>query len=226
MRDCGIFEHLVLGTAALLELRAGPEVRVAEQHPGEVVPAVLDEIRRDIVYGQTHAAGDVHAHGPGDDGAFGGEDAAYGEAVAEVGVWHEGAADGDGEAHGVLHLGGGAGFDQVRAPHAVGPRPVPKLVLGCPAFGIPDVPELAGEGFEGGVRWSVGGGAGLLQLAEDGIPVYAVRLELFGGGEGEAYGRALGPPVRDQVPSGNHRSPLPLRFFRTRRTVRRRRRPR
>jgi len=47
----GIFKDLVLGPAALLELRTRPEVGVAEQHLGEVFPTILDEIRRHVVYG-------------------------------------------------------------------------------------------------------------------------------------------------------------------------------
>jgi len=65
----------------------------------------------DVEDGELHAAGNIDAYCIGDDGVARREDAADGQAVALVGIGHERAADGDGEAGGVFHLFERAGFE-------------------------------------------------------------------------------------------------------------------
>ena len=68
-----------------------------------------------VVDGQLHAAGDVHAHGVGDDGVLDRQHAADGQAVADVRVGHERARHGHRQRARVGHLLDGGRF-QALAP--------------------------------------------------------------------------------------------------------------
>ena len=105
--------------AAMFEFRADAEARLGFNGADEIGFAAAKAIERQIEHGQFDAAGDVHADGVGDDGVVGGEHAADGQPVADVGVGHERGGDGDGQLAGVLHLLERVGV-QVRAPLAVG----------------------------------------------------------------------------------------------------------
>ena len=105
--------------AAMFEFRADAEARLGFDGADEIGFAAAQPVERQIEHGHFHAAGDVHAHGVRDDGVVGGQHAADGQAVADVGVGHERGGDGDGQLAGVLHLLERVGV-QVRAPLAVG----------------------------------------------------------------------------------------------------------
>ncbi len=70
----------------------------------ESVGAGFDAPDGEIEHGHLHAAGDIHTDGVRDDGVVGGEDAADGQAIADMGIGHQCASYGDGESAGLFHL--------------------------------------------------------------------------------------------------------------------------
>jgi hypothetical protein len=84
------------------ELGADAEAGLGLDGLDEAVAAglVVEVLGGEVEDGDLDAACDVDADGVGDDGVLGGEDAPDGEAVAEVGVGHEGAGACDGEVAG------------------------------------------------------------------------------------------------------------------------------
>ena len=82
------------------------------------VSASMERVERQIEHGEFDAAGNVNAHSVGDNSVVGGEHAADGQAVADMGVRHERGGDGHGQPAGVLHLLERVGV-QVHAPLAV-----------------------------------------------------------------------------------------------------------
>ena len=104
--------------AAMFEFRADAEARLGFNGADEIRFVAAKVIERQIEDGEFDAAGDVHADGVGDDGVVGGEHAADGQPVADVGIGHERGGDGDGQLAGVLHLLERVGV-QVRAPLAI-----------------------------------------------------------------------------------------------------------
>ena len=104
--------------AAILEGSANAEAGFGGDGAGEAILLVLEVADGEIEHCHFHAAGDVHADGVRDDDVIGGEHAADGQAVADVGVGHQSAGHGHGEEAGFLHLHDGLGL-QASAPLAV-----------------------------------------------------------------------------------------------------------
>jgi len=77
----------------------------------------FDRLGRQVENGHFHAAGDIDADGVGNDGILGGQHAADGQAIADVGVRHERGRDGHGQVAGVIHLLEGFGVE-ILAPLA------------------------------------------------------------------------------------------------------------
>lgn len=67
----------------------------------------------ELIDGEAHTAGDVHADAVRDNCILGSENAADGEAVAVMGIGHECASDRDGELHGAFHLLAGSLVDAI-----------------------------------------------------------------------------------------------------------------
>jgi hypothetical protein len=106
-------QHLVVGGP--LERRAHAERRLALDGVGQALRAARELRHRDVEHRQAHAACDVDAHRVRDHRLLGGEHAADGQAVAGVGVGHEGTAHRHRQARRVAHLADG-GVGDVDAP--------------------------------------------------------------------------------------------------------------
>jgi hypothetical protein len=85
------------------------------QHLDQAIARALQGAHRHVQDRQAHTAGDVDPDCVGNHGVVGGEDAADGQAVADVGVRHQGAGHRNRQSAGVVHL-----------PHRV------RLELGAP----------------------------------------------------------------------------------------------
>ena len=72
----------------LIEVRADAETGLVRDGFDEPLAAAVQLAHGQVQHGHLHAARDVHADGVRDDGVFGGEHAADGQAVAHVSVGH------------------------------------------------------------------------------------------------------------------------------------------
>jgi hypothetical protein len=94
----------VVGAVAAFPLRANPKGGLLPERVLEQAFFLSEQVRRDFVKRQAHAAGDIDANRVGDDGVLGRQHAADGQPVADVGIRHQGPGHADGQAHGVVHL--------------------------------------------------------------------------------------------------------------------------
>ena len=97
------------------KLSADPEARLLLNGPGQLLTMGIDQLRGRGEHAHSHAAGNVHAHAVWDDRIRHGQDPADGQTVTDVGIGHERAAHGHGQAAPVVHLLRGLGV-QTLAP--------------------------------------------------------------------------------------------------------------
>ncbi len=154
--------------AAALEGGADAEAGFGLDGADEMFAAAFEVAHGEVEHGEFHAARDIDADGIGDHGVVGGEDSPDGEAVADVGVGHEGAGDGDRELAGAAHLVDGFRLEAL-APLLPGGGGFPEGPLAAQQ-GRGELPaeSVAGEG--GGVAhdgFDLGGELGLIESFED-----------------------------------------------------------
>ena len=147
-----------------------------------------------VQHGQAHPAGDVHPHGVGDHRVSGGQHAADGQAVALVGVGHEGAGHRHRQRAGVGHLAEGARLDVLAPALPGGGRFGGAAVLAAPRrAGIPA--PLARLGPVGRCWGRTAGGLARLEQGASGL------CELWVIPQGRWIVHQLGQQ-RPQAPSG------------------------
>lgn len=96
--------------AAAFKTGADTETRLLLDGAGETILLAIEMIGREIEDGHFHAASDVDTDCIRNDGVFGSEHAADGEAVTDVRIRHERACDRNGEEAGILHLTNSVGL--------------------------------------------------------------------------------------------------------------------
>src|SRR5260221_6658710 len=84
-----VVEHGMRWALRARDLGAHAEARLFQERALEVVLALPEDVRRDAVDREAHAAGDVDADGERNDRVLRREYAADGQAVADVGIGHQ-----------------------------------------------------------------------------------------------------------------------------------------
>lgn len=182
--------HDLVLAARFFEFRADAEAGFGFDGASEEVDPVTEGFGGKVEDGESYAAGDVYADSIGDDGVSCGEDAADGDAIADVRIGHERGMNGDRQLRGISHLRDGIAFE-ANAPLEVRRGRGGQSLRGVFHRGLGEVAEMDVAEVQFGVATDRFDGLGDGGLADSGL-ASALDRGLYAGSVVHGFSRGKG----------------------------------